>query len=425
MIWRRLVPAVAVLGLGAGAFTLWSGWDTTAVPVVRVERGDFVHEIQVEGMLRAETATPLTVPRLPRSGPMKLAWTAPDGSRVEKDDVVVRFDATELEKELHAGQADRKKAVNRRRQKEVEEGTALENLERDAHMAELQLEHSRSFQSTDTELYSRTEIIESAIDQELATQRKEHATESRALRQRSGRVELELLDLQRERADIAIERAEAGLDALEIRAPHDGIFVLTRRYGYAPQVGEQVYPGQPIGELPQLDRMKAVVYVLEADAGGVEPGVPARVVLESHPRDVHAGRVRNVAAVATRRTRYSPVQYFEVEVELERTDAEIMKPGQRVRATLVLQDQEDVITVPRDAVFRDATDQRIVHRASGGEFEPVVVELGATALGRVVVRSGLSEGDVIALVDPDRPLAVGAREQPATGSGPLPTGSGS
>ena len=61
-----------------------------------------------------------------------------------------------------------------------------------------------------------------------------------------------------------------------------------------------------------------------------------------------------------------------------------------------------MLTVPREAVFHGDDGTRRVYRMSGGDFEPVVVELGAAALGRVVVESGLSEGDVIALVNPDR-----------------------
>jgi multidrug efflux pump subunit AcrA (membrane-fusion protein) len=159
---------------------------------------------------------------------------------------------------------------------------------------------------------------------------------------------------------------------------------------------------RPIAEIPQLAAMKAAVYILEADAGGVRPGIPAEVRLEAHPGESYPGSVRHVAAVAKRRSRYSPVQYFDVEVALEHTDPLKMKPGQRVRATLFLQNLEDVLTVPREAVFHGDDGTRRVYRMSGGDFEPLVVELGAAAMGRVVVESGLEEGDVIALVHPDR-----------------------
>ena len=50
-------------------------------------------------------------------------------------------------------------------------------------------------------------------------------------------------------------------------------------------------------------------------------------------------------------------------------------------------------------------------------FEPVVVELGAATSGRVVIKSGLAAGDVIALRDPTR--AVGQGSGSAAGSGAM------
>jgi HlyD family secretion protein len=386
----------------AGLGLVWSWGGTGSVPVAEVARGDFVHRVVAEGVLEAEQATLLTPPRLEGISQMKIAWIAEDGIQVEEGDVIVRFDATEMEKELFSGQSERSKALSRREQKEVEETAALENLGRDADLADLQLEYARAFQPKDDEIFSRAEIIESEIDETLAMQRKSHASGIQTIRRDLSEVELELLDLERRKADITIERAESGLAELELRAPHAGILVLSRDDGEVPQVGAMVHWRRPIAEIPQLEAMKAAVYILEADAGGLRPGIPVEVRLEAHPGETYVGSVRQVAAVAKRRSRYSPVQYFDVEVALERTDPAKMKPGQRVRTTLFLQNLEDVLTVPREAVFDGEDGAKLVYRRTRGGFEAVEVELGAAALGRVVVEAGLTEGDVIALVDPER-----------------------
>ena len=76
-----------------------------------------------------------------------------------------------------------------------------------------------------------------------------------------------------------------------------------------------------------------------------------------------------------------------------------MKPGSRVRSEIIIADLEMAITVPRQAVCNvDGT--TVVYRWRRGEFQPVEVELGPAALGRVVIESGLEAGDVIALRDP-------------------------
>lgn len=405
-----LLLGAGVIGAGWLLTTAFAGVfaSSGAVPTFRVQRGPFVHRVDAEGVLVAVNATPLATPAA-ANGPMRIAWLARDGSAVEEGEVVIRFDPTDMQHELFDGEAERDKALSRVEQRNIQQATTLDNLERDEQLADLQLEHSREFRSTNAEIYSRSEIIESQIDEKLATQRKEHASQARSISVEQGQVELDLLELQKRQAQLTIAKAESGLRELEVRAPHAGIFVLRRDWGEAAQVGSVTWPGQPIAEIPQLDVMKAQVFVLEADAGGVAVGIAATVVLEAHPGEVVEAEVGRVAAVAKRRNRWSPVQYFDVDLTLAMTDPLKMKPGQRVRATLLVQDLDDVIAVPREAIFRDDEANPYVFRRTGREYQRVAVTLGPIALGRVVVASGLEPGDVVALQDP-------TRSQPGTGA---------
>jgi multidrug efflux pump subunit AcrA (membrane-fusion protein) len=110
-----------------------------------------------------------------------------------------------------------------------------------------------------------------------------------------------------------------------------------------------------------------------------------------------------------------PVQYFGVMLELERTDPALMKPGQRVQADLSLDEQSDVLSVPRQAIF-EREGRPVVYVGRGRRFKPRPVELGTAGLGRVVILSGLEEGERVALRDPTRPL-LAPDEDGATGSG--------
>ncbi len=408
-----VVVALIVATSLAGALR---GADT--VPTFRAERGRFVHRVDAEGILVAENATPIGPP-VSESGPMKIAWLARDGSEVEAGEVVIRFDPTDMERELYDGESERDKTLSQVEQRNIQQTTILENLERDEQLADLQLDHSRQFQTTDEEIYSRTEILESQIDATLATQRKDHASSARELSAEQGQVELDLLSLQGRQAQLTIEKAQAGLRELEVRAPHAGIFVLRRNRGEAAQVGTMAWGGRAIAEIPQLDLMKAQVFVLEADAGGVAPGVVASVALEAHPGEEFDAEVRRVAAVAKRRNRWSPVQYFDIDLALAVTDPTRMKPGQRVRATLLVQDLDDVIAVPREAVFRDDEANPYVYRKARREYARVPVTLGPVALGRVVIEAGLEAGDVVALQDPTRTQAEPeSSESPTAPTGP-------
>jgi multidrug efflux pump subunit AcrA (membrane-fusion protein) len=405
-----LVASVAVPAL--------RGWGDVGhvgdLPVFEVRRGDLVRRILAEGNLVAAKATPLGPPAGNTRGPLRIAWLEEDGSRVREGDVVIRFDPTDMEKDLEDGQSEQATTDSRITQREVRESSTIRNLERDSDLAVLQLDYAREFQSKDEQIFSRVEIIESEIDEELATERKQHADDAREIRQDLAQVELDLLNIERRKADLKVQQAEEGLQELEVRAPHDGIFVLKEVWGNVPEVGGIAWGGNTLAEIPELGEMEAEVFVLEADAGGLEVGLGAELTVDANPDSAFQATIKKVDALAKRRFRRVPVQYFSVVLELEQTDPQIMKPGQRVQATLFLGEHPDVLAVPRQAVFEhEGRNVAYVHRV--GKFEPVDVELGPATLGLVVVESGLEEGDLIALHDPNRPLRPASDEDNGNG----------
>jgi len=384
------------------------------VPTLVVTKGPFARRVVAEGNLEAAEATPVTAP-VDAQGQLKVAWLVPDGTPVKTGDVVVRFDPSEMERSLRDGESDRTSAESRIVGMRADTGGAIRNLERDAALAREELEGADRYKIDDPEIFSRQEIIRSDIDRTLATQRIATSDAVRTIRQDVAKVDLSLLDIERRKAGIAIERASKGLEALEIRAPHDGILVYKRNWrGDITKVGDSVWPGMPVGEIPDLTAMQARVYVLEADAGGLVADVPASVIVEAHPEHEYPAKIKKVDTLAKRRTGWIPVQYFGATLQLDATDRAVMKPGQRVRAVLSLEARPDAISVPRNAVF-EKDGKKIVYKRSGAELNPVVVTLGPAAVGRVVVENGLAEGDEIALRDPL--TAAGDDEAPASTGG--------
>ena len=374
----------------------------SAVPTARVGREDFVVRIACEGTLRAAEATTISVAS-DVERPAKIAWIAGDGSVVKADEVIVRFDPTQFETALVKSEAQRSTADEKIVKAETEAAATRHGLDLDASMAAREAENAREFASRDDQIYSRFEIIESELDAALASARQEHAESVRTTKQGIARTDLALLGIEKRKADLEIAQSRRGLAALRLTAPHDGILVLRRDWrGNTPRVGDTVWRGFEIGEIPHLDSMEADVLVLEADAGGLAVGQKAEVFLESQPGVAHAATIRRVDTLARPRVRGSPLQFFGAVLAVTGGDPAAMKPGQRVRAVLTLAECAAALVIPRQAVIsRDGT--KIVYRKQAwGGFQVREVKLGPAALGRVVVEGGLVAGDVIALADPTR-----------------------
>ncbi len=391
---RRVFAPLVVLALVACA-------EKNDVATFKVEPITFARRVTAEGTLKAVKATPIGVPPSATS-PMKVSWIADDGTLLRKGDVIVRFDATDFENDLLLGREDRTAAMNKLEKAGAESSATRKNLGRDARLAQSELEAARRFKFDDAEIFSRYARIENEVDQTLAQSRKSHAEEVLGVRDNLSRVERDLISIDDRRAGMKIRQAEEGLQALQVVAPHDGILVMQRNWrGEIARVGDTLWRGQPIGEIPELTSMQAEVFVLEADAAGLAVDQKVTLFLESQSDVRFSGKVKSVDKMARPRIPRQPVQYFGVTVQLDRTDVRLMKPGARVRALLEVENQANAFAIPRQALF-EKDGKRLVYVKKGEAFAPVEVTIGSSSAGRVVVTKGLLKGNQIALQEPGK-----------------------
>ena len=414
---RRLAAALAaVLALGAIGFGLMGSIDSQDVATVEVKPGRFVREVEARGSLKAVKATPILVP--PESGrQQKVAFLAKDGAFVKAGETVVEFDPYDAEREAADGQSDLDAARAKIDKASAEGGKNQAALGLDRDVAQEQLDRAETYKLTDEKLFSRHQIIESQLDKELFQARADVAQRKLAASGKLSSTERALGEIDASKAQLKVSIAEKGLRSLKIQAPHDGLLMLERNWrGEMPSVGDTLWPGQKVAEVPDLARLEARVFVLEADGAGLKVGQKARFVIEGRPGEEYEASVSRVEPLAKTRDWQSPVKYFETVLSLARDAAGDLKPGQKVRATLRLDEADAVLTIPRGAVF-DKDGKRIVYRKNGAGFAPVEVEAERQSISHLVVAKGLAAGDVIALRDPTVKRALSTSGAPAAGPG--------
>jgi HlyD family secretion protein len=375
--------------------------DKESIPTFKVEPVKFSRRVTADGNLKSTKATPVTAPSS-APGVLKVAWIANDGDVVKKDQVIVRFDPTDYQSELLDGGEARASASNKLLKTDANASTTKTNLRRDAKQADAELAAAQKFTFDDAEVFSRYQRVEAGIDQTLAANRKEHAENLIGVRAKMTQADRDLLAIERRKADLKVKNAEQGLQAIEVKAPYDGILVLQRDWrGDVVRPGATVWPGSPIGEIPDLNSMKAEVFVLEADAAGLAVDQKATVSIEGKPGTKFLGKITQVDKLARPRFPRVPVQYFGATVSLDRTDPSMMKPGARVRSTLEIENLDNAFSIPRQAVFEKEGKKLVYRKNKAGKFDAVPVQIGTSTSGRVVVTKGLVKGDEIALRDPN------------------------
>jgi hypothetical protein len=385
---------VAAVIFGPAAVRSMSTPKKASIDTLTITKQSFERVIPAEGYLKAEQATPMSAP--PGRMPLKIAWIKENGSQVKEGEVVVRFDRAQFERDMADGKSDEEVAVAQLSSERIQSKTTQASRSRTAALARMDLEVTKARANEGTEeIYSRNEVLNSRIDGKLSEARVEHSGKGNRIDRSISRKKLELLALQKKAAELKISKAASGLERMEVTAPHDGIFVYEDSEQKA---GDMVYPGRKIGRLPLVETMEAEVFVLEADAMGLVPEIPASIFLESDGATPFEAKIKKVDALAKRRQNSVPIKYFAVTLAIAETDKAVMKPGQRVRASLLVA-AIDALVVPRQCVF-DVDGEIVVYRQRANSFEPVKVKLGPGTPGRVVIEEGLDAGDVIAAQNP-------------------------
>jgi HlyD family secretion protein len=413
---RVLLPLAALVSLTLVGARIVGSFDRAPVASYAVRPVRFVREVEARGALRAVKVTPIVVPQQMRRG-QRIAVLARDGAALLAGDLVVEFDPYDAQREAADGQNDLEAARARIDKAGADGRKTRRSIEIDRELARADLTRAETFRLDDEQLYSRHEIVESRLSRELATTKLDVSGKRLAASGQLSAADRALGEIDAGKANLKLDQARKSLNALRILAPHDGLFVLARNWrGEAAFVGDTLWPGQKIGELPDLSQLEAKVLVLEADAAGLRPGLKARVAIEGRPGEEHAATVSRVDPLAKASGWQSPVKYFEATLSLLRTEPSFMKPGQRVRAIVRLDEADAVLALPRAAVF-DKDGKRVVFRRQAGAFVPVEVTIGRQSISHVVIDSGLVAGDRVALRDPTLKPAAGVGKGGATEAG--------
>lgn len=143
--------------------------------------------------------------------------------------------------------------------------------------------------------------------------------------------DLKIQEVQVERIKREVEDAYNILPAFTIRTPIGGVFQIakSRRTNNLLKVGDDVYPGNNMANVPELKHMKVNTYINENDFLKIKAGQKVAVRLDAMPKVVFDGEVTYVGKLCHPREPNSRQKVFDVEVKISESD-ERLKPGMTV-----------------------------------------------------------------------------------------------
>lgn len=156
--------------------------------------------------------------------------------------------------------------------------------------------------------------------------------------------------------------------------------------------GDTVAANTPLLSVVSLSPIRTVFHVPERDYASLRIGQPVTLRTDAFPGETFPGVISRIAPVFREDSRQA-----RVEVRSDNEDKRL-RPGMFVRATVVLDSQEDILIVPLDAVTRrDGREGLFLVNEEEGQVSWIPIETGLQSTTHIAVSSPDFKGKVVVL----------------------------
>lgn len=357
---------------------------------------DFEDYIVVDGSVEPVRSTTLTCPRYVEG---VIAFILEDGSLVEKGDTVAVIEVQQLQTEYDQQQISLENAragLNKTKAQLLMEYALLEaevrNNEANAIIASLdslQLKYSPENQRKISELeLQKVNIEKNKIGKKL---------KALAVIQQS---EVRKLELEIQRLENRVKSLKEQLDELILRAPKKGL--ATRGINFMTntkiQLGDPVWGGMPVANIPEMDEMKVKISASERDYKYMNVKDSVSYTFDAMPGNVAWGKITSKSPVGQQHKQDSKVKFFEIEASID-SCLTLPELGFTANCRISLRRVADTIVVPQIAVFEEDS-MKVVYVKKAKGYEKRQVRLGLSSPKEAVVASGLDANESVALSKP-------------------------
>jgi HlyD family secretion protein len=378
-----------------------------AVKTVKAVRGPLQRTLRVTGSVVSRNFSNIVVPlaQAPETRELVLISLPSNGAKVKEGEVIAQIETQAVKDHLDDVNSTVRQVELDMRRLRANQQSRREAMEQQIRAAKANWEKAQE------------DMKAAAVRSEIQREQLKLLLEEAELNYKQMHGELALLD-DRQAAEWRI--AELGyegqvrhrnrhlvdLERFSIRAPRDGQVILrtiNNRNGEQNQirVGDEVGPGMAIAKVVDLSSMQVEGMINQTESEMVRLGQKATIRFDAYPGLELDGKVESVGMLAGsgRRVNYY-VRRVPVRIAIEGKDPRVL-PDLTASADVVLDEEEDALLIPREAV-QESRGKSVVLVRQGEAIVPREVEIGGWSNTQVAVLAGLQAGDEVAIQMPEK-----------------------
>lgn len=385
---------------------LWISGRKQEAGIYKVKKDNFEAIISCKGEIQSEKAILINLPdifgnRTLELWDMQIKDLVPEGSIVAKGDYVALLDQGRIKQLKENNEEVLKRILFNYNDAKIDSAVDLVALRNAIDQFAFDLKNKKI-------------EVEQAVYESPAFQRKAQMSYERTSRQMDARVRAYLMTQKTLQIQVSREEAKVkeltlkdqnyqiAFDAARITAPQDGMLIYGRTFGRGGSrkltIGSNVSMQNPIiATLPDLSVLASETYVEEIYIAKIKVGDSVRVFIDALKNQQKIGVISNISNVGQEMSGFES-KVFKVIIRIS-SDNKRIKPAMTTNNEIIISKEQNVLVIPRVALFSNGPDQFVYLKEFGG-VNSRNVECGSQSEKFVVIKRGLNEGDKILLSKP-------------------------
>ncbi len=401
---RHIIFIFAFLAGIATAYFLLGSRLTSLLPKA-IATGDelvvapktMVFGIDATGVLRATSVQNFGAP--PQFGnywQFQIVNLIGEGKQVKSGDQLITFDAQRIRDDLQRFQNELDQANKELEKTRVQIDLERQELNSRLATAENNYEKLKLKQTSNPQVDVPNKVEEDRLAYEQARREVEALKERIDWHKKSSDATYQIIASKKARAENRVNDIKKGMENFQAKADRDGVVIFKSKWnGEKFRVGENVWSGQSILEIPALQTIVAEAFVPEVDIGKINLGQRAEVTIDAFPDKTYSGSIKSMGKLVRPKSWDIPNKILEVQIALDQLDTSMMRPAMSVKTKIQTSSIENCLAAPLKAV-RTTAEGAMVKVKTDQSWREQRVKLGDSNGTEVVIIEGLNAGDRIA-----------------------------
>ncbi|MBU2893510.1 efflux RND transporter periplasmic adaptor subunit [Colwellia sp. D2M02] len=394
-----MAKQVRLSGLLIASLLALSGCEQVATINVKQETVELTVTTSAE--VESKKTALISPPSVKRMWQYQIQQIIPENSEVKKGDLLVSFDSKKVSDLLIDKNAELKQAKQELENKTFQESANEKTLV--LALAEMQMEFEKAKRRAEIIDNSRSvnDRKKSEIDFTIATNDLFLAKEKLKFHRTNTLLNLKIATAKVERLTAESAVLQRDIERLQVKAPMDGMVIYIANWqGEKPAKGESIQFGQPVIELAVADELQLKAQISEPDSGKIALGQKVKITIDSVQEQSFQGEIVKLASVFRDKSTRDKRRIFDTTIALDNNisadDIAAMRPGMVARVEIITQVIENALTLPISSI-KTTNNQSSVTIINAFNQTEALIETSAVLEQKVVIKSGVTLGDTVAL----------------------------